>query len=139
MMIRGSPAICPVMRVAKAFLSTARAFPAGTFVSEATDSASDPSPVISRFSIPWAVSGSVPLNELLHTSSARRSVLWAGVMVPGRISKRSTWTPFLAIRCAASIPARPPPTTRTLSILSCMVGTLGVGTFEAVSFLEEEC
>jgi len=49
------------------------------------------------------------LRELLHTSSASRSVWWAGVRVPGRISKRRTTQPRSAACHAASQPASPPP------------------------------
>jgi hypothetical protein len=56
-------------------------------------------------------SGSSERNEFEHTSSASPEVLCAAVMRSGRISWSTTGTPREAICQAASLPARPPPTT----------------------------
>ena len=56
------------------------------------------------------------LSELLQTSSAKRSVLWAGVERAGRISYRFTGNPRTASCHAASLPASPPPAIVTASI-----------------------
>src|SRR5262249_19793509 len=93
--------------------STASAAPAGTRLSSAARITSDPSRRISSFSRPTALSSLSPRNELLHTSSARRSVLWTAVGRTGRISGSVTGTPDDAACQAASEPARPPPTIRT--------------------------
>lgn len=58
-----------------------------------------------------------PPRELEQTISAKRSVPWAGVIRLGRISKRRTGTPRRKRVQAASLPARPAPTTFTRSIL----------------------
>src|SRR6185437_3378644 len=66
---------------------------------------------ISLLRRPWALVSSVLLNVFEHTSSARRSVLWAAVATTGRISTSVTSCPRSASCHAASEPARPPPTT----------------------------
>ncbi len=82
-----------VTRAAKRSRSTARALPAGTAAARAAAMISEPNASISRFSSPEACSGSSLRSELLHTSSARSPVLWAGVERRGRISQSTTGTP----------------------------------------------
>ncbi len=72
---------------------------------------------ISACKSPLAFVGPSPPKELEQTISASRPVAWAGVIFFGRISKRRTGTPSRARVQAASLPARPPPTTVTRSIL----------------------
>src|SRR5436190_16535887 len=70
---------------------------------------SDLSRRISSLRSPTALSSLSARNELLQTSSARRSVLWTAVGRVGRISCRATGTPREAACQAASQPAKPPP------------------------------
>ncbi len=65
---------------------------------------SEPKASISRLSSPAAWSGSSLRSELLHTSSAKRPVLWAGVGRTGRISWSTTGTPRSASCKAHSEP-----------------------------------
>src|SRR5438270_4574021 len=105
----GCDAIAAVMASANLSRSTASAAPAGTRLSSATRMTSDPRRRISSFKRPTALSSLSPRNELLHTSSARRSVLWTAVGRTGRISWSVTATPCDPACQAASDPARPPP------------------------------
>ncbi len=81
-----SEASLSVTSPAKAALSTARAIPAGTLQRSATERTSDSRLRISSLSSPDGFSGESDLRLLLQTSSARRSVWWAGVVTPGLIS-----------------------------------------------------
>ena len=76
---------------------------------------SEPSRRISSFRRPTALSSLSPRNELLQTSSARRSVLCTAVGRTGRISWSVTGTPREAACQAASHPARPPPMMRIMT------------------------
>src|SRR4029453_17556424 len=97
--------------------STASAPPAGTWLASAQRMISEPSRRISACSRPTALlAASSERNELEQTSSARPSVRCASVIRCGRISCRTTRTPPLATCQAASEPARPPPTTWTVSV-----------------------
>ena len=110
----GSASSAAVTPAANRSRSTASAPPAGTRVSSPTRITSDPSRRISSLSSPTAFSSESPRNELLQTSSASRSVRCAAVERTGRISWRETGTPREAACHAASLPARPPPTIRTI-------------------------
>ncbi len=114
--MRGWLAIASVIVCANRSRSTASAAPAGTRLSSAARMTSEPRRRISSFSRPTALSSLSPRNELLHTSSARRSVLCTAVGRTGRISYSVTGTPRDAICQAASHPARPPPMIRTIRL-----------------------
>src|SRR3954454_7288569 len=77
---------------------------------------SEPSRRISACSSPTALlAASSERKEFEHTSSARPSVRCASVILTGRISCKVTGVPDLATCQAASEPARPAPTTCTVS------------------------
>ena len=69
--------ISSVIFLEKSSLSTAKAWPASTFVSSATFSVKEPKSFISCFNIPDALERLVDLNELEQTSSAKNLDLCA--------------------------------------------------------------
>src|SRR5262245_43435724 len=79
---------------------------------------SDPSWRISALSRPAGADGESERSELLHTISARCAVACASVRRVGRISNSSTATPRRANCQVASVPASPPPITRTMFSMS---------------------
>jgi hypothetical protein len=94
--------------------STASAPPAGSLWASALARISDPARRISSCSRPTALfSASSERSELEQTSSAQSAVWWASVPRTGRISWSTTGTPAEASCQAASLPARPAPTTWT--------------------------
>ena len=93
----GSERIFSVMYAEKASLSTASAPPAGTFVASAASMTSEPNSRISSFKRPQALPHTSPLlSELLHTSSARFLLEWAGVNLFGLLSYSRTENPCRA-------------------------------------------
>ena len=92
-------------------LSTANALPAGTALTSAHSISNDPNFRISSFRTPDALSNKFEPNELEQTSSAKKAPVWAPVGVFGRISYNLTLAPLFAACHAASVPAKPPPTT----------------------------
>ncbi|OQA10634.1 MAG: hypothetical protein BWY65_00498 [Firmicutes bacterium ADurb.Bin373] len=106
----GWPASFSVTLLAKRVRSTARAPPAGTFVSSAQLMISEPKRLISSLSKPTAFSKAVDRKELLQTNSAKSPLRCAGVGFLGRISNSLTLTPLFTACQAASDPARPAPT-----------------------------
>ncbi|GBC80198.1 hypothetical protein HRbin09_01432 [bacterium HR09] len=84
--IRGCCSTAWVTARAKPSRSTAKASPAGKRWARAQAKIREPSASISRFKSPTAFSGLSERRELEHTSSARRSLWWAGVGLAGRIS-----------------------------------------------------
>jgi hypothetical protein len=84
--IRGWLLILFVMQLANFSLSTARAPPAGIFVSSATCIIKLPNLRISSFSKPTAFARSLPLKELEQTSSAKSFDTCAGDLKSGFIS-----------------------------------------------------
>ena len=109
----GCDAIASVTASLNASRPTASAAPAGTAVRSAQAMISEPSRRSSFFSSPSARSGRLEPRLFEHTSSAIRSVSWAGVMRPGRISYSVTCAPRCAACHAASLPASPAPMTTT--------------------------
>ena len=121
----GSPATSPrsmrisgwhssrlVISRAKPSRSTASAPPAGSLCLSPAARISEPQRRISSCSRPTALfTASSERKELEQTSSASCAVLWASVPRTGRISWRTTGMPAEASCQAASLPARPPPTT----------------------------
>ena len=93
----------------KASRSTASAPPAATRVASAAFSRWLPSSFISALSRPEAESSRSAFRLLEQTSSAKPSLLWAGLNLTGFCSYRSTCTPCSASQRAASQPARPAP------------------------------
>ena len=83
---RGCCSSARVIASEKASRSTESAPPEGTACASPAEMTSEPRRRISSFSIPAALNGWFDLSEFEQTSSARRSVLWAGVMRTGRIS-----------------------------------------------------
>ena len=77
-------------------LSTAKACPAGTFVSSATLINNESSFLNSSFNSPQAFVILFDLNELLHTISAKLLLLCAGENFSGFISYSLTFIPLLA-------------------------------------------
>ena len=94
-------------------LSTASAPPAGTECWSAFAITIDFKFLYSSCKRPAALSLLIAPKLLLQTSSANSGEWWAGDFFFGRISKRVTLTPALAICHAASDPARPAPITIT--------------------------
>jgi len=113
--MRGCDEIRSVMKVAKPSLSTARAPPAGTLFSSAAAIIREPCTRNSSLRRPTALARLTPLREFEHTSSPINPLEWAGVIIAGLISKRSTLTPLCAACHAASLPARPAPITLNLA------------------------
>ena len=105
----GSASMARVTSAAKTSRSTVSAWPPGTRAVCAASSSSEPSRRSSSFSSQGADPSCSDFSELLHTSSARRSVRWAGVVLAGRISWSATGTLSRATCQAASAPASPPP------------------------------
>ena len=109
--INGLFFICSVTFFENCSLSTASAWPAGTFVSSAIFISSESNFLSSSFSSPHAFVIKFDFKELLHTISAKSLLLCAGVCFCGFISYSFTFIPFFAIWYAASVPAKPPPIT----------------------------
>src|SRR5207244_11762295 len=107
--ISGSAAMAAVTSAAKTSRSTVSAWPPGTRAVWAARSSREPRRLTSSFRSQGAVDSDSDFNELLHTSSASRSVRCAGVGRAGRISCSTAGSPRRAICQAASQPARPPP------------------------------
>ena len=85
-LMRELPRIASVTLSPKAVLSTTSALPPGMAQPSAASMMREPSTRNSALRRPCAFPGSFDFNELEQTSSARRSVLWAGVFAAGRIS-----------------------------------------------------
>ena len=107
--IRGFDAIAAVTSAEKTSRSTVSAWPPGTRAFCAAHSSSEPNLRNSSLSSHGAVDSDSDLSELLHTSSASRSVWCAGVERTGRISCKMHARPRRATCHAASVPASPPP------------------------------
>src|SRR5450756_3026323 len=110
-----------ILRVTRALnwsLSTAKALPAGRRLASAHRTVAEFRSRSSALRRPLASRRASEPRELLQTSSPNRSVSWMSVWCKGRISHSSTDRPRRARDSAASLPARPPPTTRmSMSIL----------------------
>ena len=114
--ILGSFSSLSVIYLAKPSRSTASAPPAATRLISALSMTSEPSRRSSSFRRPTAFVRSSPRREFEQTSSAKYSLLCAGVNLSGFISTRRTPTPRRASCQAHSLPARPAPITVTRSI-----------------------
>src|SRR5450756_2894975 len=104
-----------ILRVTRALnwsLSTAKALPAGRRLASAHRTMAEFRSRSSALRRPLATRTASEPRELLQTSSPNRSVSWMSVWRKGRISHSSTVRPRRARVNAASLPARPPPTTR---------------------------
>ena len=119
----GCSRIKVVIAFANMSLSTARAPPAGTRLASAAFIIMESSLRISSFRRPTAFSTLAARKELLQTSSAKNSVLCAGLDLPGRISCRMTGMPRRTSCQVASLPARPAPITWTgrLEFINCSI------------------
>ena len=125
--------IFSVTRREKPSLSTASAPPAGTRVLSAHSIMSEPKRRISSFKSPTAFSIFPARRELLHTSSAKFSLLCAGENFFGFISYKLTLILFCASTYAASQPARPAPITLTV-ILHILYFSVSFLVFFLLSF-----
>src|SRR5271165_6241701 len=107
--IRGLDSIAAVTSRANTSRSTVSACPPGTRDFCAQLSSQESSRRSSSFSSQGSVFSDSLFSELLHTSSASRSVLCAGDDRTGRISISVQLSPARATCNAASQPASPPP------------------------------
>ena len=119
-------------RALKSSRSTASAPPAGTRASSAQARTRLPARRSSSWRSPTALCGSSERSELEQTSSANPSRRCTGDRRPGFISTRSTSTPARASVQAASLPARPAPTTVTRSGM-CLPSPSRGGTYHGAA------